>query len=80
MKKETTEDGKPKYLNVETNGKEFWTTGELLAMAQDCEKLFSNQDIEMNLNIYGTDTLVSEVFKDTYHADKKYYKELIDQC
>jgi hypothetical protein len=80
MRKETTEDGKPKYLNVETNGKEFWTTGELLAMAQDCEKLFSNQDIEMNLNIYGTDTLVSEVFKDTYHADKKYYKELIDQC
>ena len=43
-------------------------------MAQDCEKLFSNQDIEMNLNIYGTDTLVSEVFKDTYHADKKYYR------
>jgi hypothetical protein len=80
MKKEKTEDGKPKYLHVETNGKEFWTTGELLAMGQDCEKLFSNQDIEMNITIYGKNTLVSEVFKDTYHADKKYYKELIEQC
>ena len=80
MKKERTEDDKPKYLNVETNGAKFWTTGELLAMAQDCEKLFSNQDIEMNVSIYGEGTLVAEIFKDTYHADKPYYKDLIKQC
>ena len=80
MKKEKTEDDKPKYLNVETNGSNFWTTGELLAMGQDCEKLFSNQDLDMNITVYGDNTLVSEVFKNTYHADKKNYKELIEQC
>ena len=80
MQKEKTEDGKPKYLNVETNGSKFWTTGELLAMGQDCEKLFNNQDIDMNITVYGENTLVAEVFKDTYHADKKNYKELIKQC
>jgi hypothetical protein len=76
-KKEETEDGKKKYLKVETNGVNFWTTGELLAMAQDCERLFSNKDIDMNLTLYGEGTLVSEVFKDTFHEDKVYFKELL---
>ena len=49
----------PKFMKVETNGKEFWTTGELLAMAQDCEKLFDNSDVEMNVNLYGDGTLIS---------------------
>jgi hypothetical protein len=77
MKKEKTEDDKQKYLQVETNGVKFWTTGELLAMAQDCERLFSNKDIDMNLTLYGQNTLVSEVFKDTFHEDKVYFKELL---
>lgn len=77
MKKEKTEDGKQKYLQVETNGENFWTTGELLAMAQDCERLFNNKDIDMNLTLYGENTLVSEVFKDTFHEDKVYFKELL---
>ena len=76
----TMEDGKKKYMRVETNGYEFWTTGELLAMAQDCEKLFNNKDIEMNLTLYGDNTLVSEVFRDSFNSDKKTYKELLDQC
>jgi len=77
MEKEETEDGKKKYLKVETNGVNFWTTGELLAMAQDCERLFSNKDIDMNLTLYGEGTLVSEVFKDTFHADKINFRELL---
>jgi hypothetical protein len=80
MEKEKTEDGKKKYMKVETGGKHFWTTGELLAMAQDCERLFNNKDIEMNLTLYGDNTLVSEVFRDSFNSDKKTYKELLDQC
>ena len=71
------EDGKKKYMRVETNGYEFWTTGELLAMAQDCEKLFNNKDIEMNINVYGEGTLVSEVFKNSLRSQKAYYMDNI---
>ena len=73
----TMEDGKKKYMRVETNGYEFWTTGELLAMAQDCEKLFNNKDIEMNINVYGEGTLVSEVFKNSLRSQKMYYMDNI---
>jgi hypothetical protein len=73
----TMEDGKKKYMRVETNGYEFWTTGELLAMAQDCEKLFNNKDIEMNINVYGEGTLVSEVFKNSLRSQKTYYMDSI---
>jgi hypothetical protein len=73
----TMEDGKKKYMRVETNGYEFWTTGELLAMAQDCEKLFNNKDIEMNVNVYGEGTLVSEVFKNSLRSQKMYYMDNI---
>jgi hypothetical protein len=73
----TMEDGKKKYMRVETNGYEFWTTGELLAMAQDCEKLFNNKDIEMNINVYGEGTLVSEVFKNSLRSQKAYYMDNI---
>lgn len=76
MMSEKTEDGKQKYLQVETNGQKFWTTGELLAMAQDCERLFNNKDIEMNIHLYGEGTLVNAVFDGSYHSQKKYWKGL----
>ena len=74
---EKLEDGRAKYMKVETNGSEFWTTGELLAMAQDCEKLFDNEEIEMNVCMHGDNTLVSEVYKTSKQADKVYYVDLI---
>jgi len=58
-----TEPGKSKYMMVETNGEKFATTGELLAMAQDCEKLFQRQDVDMHMELYGEGTLVSELWK-----------------
>ena len=73
MKKEKVENDKPKYIPVETNGHKFWTTGELLAMAQDCERLFGNKTIDANISIYSENTLVSEVFKDSFHATTPYY-------
>ena len=67
----------PKYMKVETNDKEFWTTGELLAMAQDCEKLFDNSDIEMNVKLYGEGTLVKEIYDMSKQGEKTHYSDLI---
>ena len=64
-------------MRVETNGVEFWTTGELLAMAQDCERLFDNTEVEMSINIYGENTLVSEVYKESKQNDRLHYLDLI---
>jgi predicted O-methyltransferase YrrM len=79
MQKERVLD-KPKYFKVETNGEYFWTTGELLAMAQDCEKLFDNKDMDMALTVHGSNTLVSEVWKKSHKANEKYYYEIIQDA
>ena len=66
MKKETTgaddEEPRPKYFKVAVKDKNFWTTGELLAMAQDCEKIFNENVLEMCINFHGKDTLISELW------------------
>ena len=76
MKKEVTLD-KPKYFKVGVGEQYFWTTGELLAMAQDCERTFNDPPMEMNLNLYGEDTLVTALwnvspkkptFKETFNG------------
>ena len=80
MKTETTdtEKNKPKYMQVETGGTKFWTTGELLAMAQDCEKLFDNVDMDMGINFFGEGTLAAAVWKQSKRGQEKYYTELLD--
>ena len=66
QQKETTgaedEEPRPKYFKVGVGEQYFWTTGELLAMAQDCERTFNNPPMEMNLNLYGEDTLVTALW------------------
>jgi hypothetical protein len=57
----------PKYLHVETGGVQFHTTGELLALAQDLEKMFERKDLNLNIRFYGTDTLAAQVFKQSYY-------------
>jgi len=80
MKKEKTdtEQTKPKYMQVETGGYKFWTTGELLAMAQDCEKLFDNMEMDMGINFHGEDTLASTVWKQSKRGKEKHYSELLN--
>ena len=67
QKKETTgaedEQPRPKYFKVSVNKQEFWTTGELLALAQDCEKYFNESPMEMDINFHGENTLVSALWK-----------------
>jgi hypothetical protein len=66
QQKETTgaddEEPKPKYIKVGVGKKNFWTTGELLAMAQDCERTFADPVMEMDLNLFGEDTLITALW------------------
>ena len=79
QKKEKLDDGvRPKYMPVEINDCNFWTTGELLAMAQDCEKLFDNPQVEMMVNFYGENTLVSEVYKLSKKSNPTHYTKYIE--
>ena len=64
---EKDEVGNPKYLKVETGGHHFYTTGELLALAQDLEKMFEKKDLNLNIKFYGKDTLASQVFQQSYY-------------
>ena len=67
MKKETTgaedEEPRPKYFQVGVKDKSYWTTGELLAMAQDCERTFADQKMELDFTFHGENTLVSSLWE-----------------
>jgi hypothetical protein len=66
MRKETTgsedEEPRPKYFQVSVKEQPYWTTGELLAMAQDCEKTFADKAMGINFIFHGKDTLVSDLW------------------
>ena len=69
---------KPKYIQVTVKEKDYWTTGELLAMAQDCEKVFQDEGLEGVLTFHGKDTMVSDLWeiqqsKQSRPAFKGYY-------
>ena len=71
--------GNSKYIHVETGGVKFWTTGELLALAQDLEKLFEKKDIGLNIKFYGKNTLASQVFKQSYYNESLIpFQEFLD--
>ena len=61
----SSHDGKEreKYLSVNLNDVNFWTSGELLAMAQDCERLFDKTDLDIEIDFVGNGTLCSETWK-----------------
>tara|TARA_R110000850_G_C9801198_1_gene450437 strand:- start:250 stop:813 length:564 start_codon:yes stop_codon:yes gene_type:complete len=80
MKKEKIRDKQPKYIPVELNDKNFWTTGELLAMAQDCEKLFESTDVEMNIVVHDDkkETLIGEAWRTSSKFDYHHYSYRIE--
>jgi len=72
------ETPKPKYIQVNVKDKTYWTTGELLAMAQDCEKVFADPGLEGILTFHGEDTMVADLWdieqkKETRPNFKGYY-------
>ena len=69
----------PKYLHVETGGVKFWTTGELLALAQDLEKMFERKDLAVNISFYGENTLAAQVFDQSYYNQEfKTFEEFMN--
>jgi len=56
------ETPKPKYIQVNVKDRAYWTTGELLAMAQDCEKVFTDPGLDGNLCFHGKDTMVADLW------------------
>ena len=57
------EEPKSKYMKVTVNDKDFWTTGELLAMAQDCERTFRDDNSAINFTYHGEETMVAELWR-----------------
>ena len=80
MLKETTgaeeEEPRPKYFKVGVGDNFYWTTGELLAMAQDCEKVFSDKSMGILYNFHGQDTLVSDLW--SLAEQKQTFKKFTD--
>ena len=59
------------------NDKPFWTTGELLAMAQDCERLFDKTDLDIDLEFLGENTLCAETWANRKVEPLRDIKEML---
>ena len=68
---------RPQYLSVNINDKPFWTTGELLAMAQDCERLFDKTDLDIDLEFLGENTLCAETWANRKVEPLRDIKEML---
>ena len=78
---EKRSDGMPLYMNVGIeDGKEdsekFWTTGELLALAQDVEQMLDSDVLDLNIDIH-CKGLVNAVWED--RLSKGYKKRMYDE-
>ena len=74
------ETPKPKYIQVNVKDQTYWTTGELLAMAQDCEKVFNDPGLEGVLCFHGKNTMVADLWdikesQETRPQFKGYYND-----
>tara|TARA_Y100000114_G_scaffold61891_1_gene56738 strand:+ start:1818 stop:3449 length:1632 start_codon:yes stop_codon:yes gene_type:complete len=80
-KDELAEDGRKKWLKVSvgSTNKSYWTTGELLAQAQDFEKLMQREEIDLDIVVHG-DGLIPALWEDGLKDRSKIlsYRELFD--
>ena len=76
--KEVGEEGAPKFMQVSVDDTSYWTTGELLAMAQDCEKIFERDDVDLDIQFHGKETLVAALWNKSLSQKKQTYQELLD--
>jgi len=65
------ETPKPKYIQVTVGDKTYWTTGELLAMAQDCEKIFADTSLDGVLQFHGEGTMVADLWDIKLQKEKR---------
>ena len=77
--------GHQKYMQVAVgdddkkgSDEKFWTTGELLAMAQDFEQMVDRDDVDLTFQMYG-DSLVSRIWESSgVNKQRKTYQEIIN--
>ena len=62
---------RPKYFQVTVDNNTYWTTGELLAMAQDCEKIFADEGLQGVLTFHGEDTMVADLWRIKEEKEKR---------
>jgi len=74
------ETKKPKYLEVGIGGRKFWTTGELLAQAQDFERLVARHDVDMKIDVFGKGMVPAlwENMQAQREAPESFFKFLAD--
>ena len=77
QQKEMSEENMPKYMQVGVDGQSFWTTGELLAMAQDCEKLFEREDVDLDINFHGKGSLVASLWNKSILQKQPTYQQIL---
>tara|TARA_R100000306_G_scaffold62194_2_gene67535 strand:- start:18 stop:2228 length:2211 start_codon:yes stop_codon:yes gene_type:complete len=72
-------EGRAKFLEVNVGSKTFWTTGELLAQAQDFEKLVQRFDVDLDIDVLGSG-MIPELWKLQQSKREKLqsYTELLD--
>jgi hypothetical protein len=58
-------DGRPKYFKVSVFGKEFLSTGELIALVQDVEKIIGSERLDVSINVLG-DGIVKTIYDNKY--------------
>jgi hypothetical protein len=68
-------DGRPKYMQVEILGKKYTTTGELVALVQDLERLMGFQLLDFNVEVVG-DGIPADIYRKTYKP-RPTYSEMI---
>lgn len=81
--KDKREDGAPLFMNVgvengDPDEEKFWTTGELLALAQDVEAMLDSDVLDLNIDIH-CEGLVNAVWKDRLRKGykRRHYNEII---
>ena len=78
-KEDKDEAGNAKYLHVEIDDVNYWTTGELLALAQDLEKMLEKKDLMLNLKFYGENSLARGVWDMSHYSkNSQTFKEYMN--
>lgn len=68
-------DGRPKYMKINVLDKEYLTTGELVALVQDFERMFLSQKLDVSLEVLGSG-IIKEIY-DKKYSPKPTYEELL---
>lgn len=69
-------DGRPKYMKINVLGKEYLTTGELVALVQDFERMFMSKKLDVMFEVVGSG-IIKEIY-DKKFQPKPTYDKMMD--